>query len=84
MSESREGLQIALNDLSQYCKKWGVVINILKTKIMVVRKGGRLSKKGNWFLEGEQIDIVPHFKYLGCYLSSSGSFSKCISKLTNL
>ena len=31
LSESREGLQIALNFLSQYCKKWGVVINILKT-----------------------------------------------------
>ena len=55
----------------------------MKTKIMVFRKGGRLSCKDKWFLDGKQIDIVPYFKYLGCFFSSSGSFAKCISELTN-
>ncbi len=47
------------------------------------RKGGRLSSKDKWFLDGKEIDIVSYFKYLGCYFSSSGSFSKCVLDLTN-
>ena len=83
ISETREGLQVGLNDLAKYTKKWGIIINILKTKIVVFRKGGQLSKKDIWVLNNTNIEVVQFFKYLGCFLSSSGSYSKCISELTN-
>ena len=66
-----------------YCSKWGTTVNIMKTKIVVFRKGGKLAKKDRWYFEGREIDVVPFFKYLGCYLSAGGSFSKCVSELTN-
>ena len=83
ISETREGLQVGLNDLAKYTKKWGIIINILKTKIVVFRKGGQLSKKDKWILNNTNIEVVQFFKYLGCFLSSSGSYAKCISELTN-
>ena len=82
ISESREGLQAGLDDLSKYCSKWGTTVNTTKTKIVVFRKGGKLAQHDRWLFEGREIDVVPSFKYLGCYLSAGGSFAKCVSELT--
>ena len=74
-SETREGLQNAINNLDEYCLKWGITVNVRKTKIVVFRKQGRLSATDRWFYRGNEIELVPFFKYLGCSLSSSGSFN---------
>ena len=79
ISETREGLQAGLDDLAKYCSKWGTTVNIMKTKIVVFRKGGKLAQNDRWFFEGREVEVVAFFKYLGCYLSSGGSFSKCVS-----
>ena len=80
-SETREGLQKAIDDLDRYCSKWGITININKTKIVVFRKAGRLSQTDKWAYRGTEIEIVSFFKYLGCHLASSGSFNKCTQEL---
>ena len=49
-SETREGLQKGLNDLNDYCNKWGISVNIPKTKIVVFRRGGRLGENDRWHL----------------------------------
>ena len=82
ISETREGLQSGLDDLARYCSKWGTIVNIMKTKIVVFRRGGRLAQNDRWFFEGREIEVVSVFKYLGCYISSGGSFAKCIQELT--
>ena len=82
ISETREGLQAGLDDLAKYCAKWGTIVNIMKTKIVVFRKGGQLGQRDKWFFEGREVEVVSFFKYLGCYLSSGGSFAKCIQELT--
>ena len=74
VSETREGLQLGLDDLHSYCVKWGMKVNIDKTKIVVFKKGGRTSKNDNWTYNGYPVDVVSSFKYLGYYLSSTGSF----------
>ena len=81
LSGNREGLQKGLQDLEKYCGKWGLKINTTKTKIMIFRKGGRVSKKDKWEYKGEAIEIVPCFKYLGCKISSGGSFSETTTDL---
>ena len=81
-SKTREGLQSGLNSLGEYCQKWGITVNIPKTKIVVFRQGGQLSKYDKWSLLGENIEVVSFFKYLGCFLTSGGSFSKCVIELT--
>ena len=82
-SETREGLQKGLNDLNDYCNKWGISVNIPKTKIVVFRRGGRLGENDRWHFNGIYLEVVSAFKYLGIWLGSKGSFSKCISELSN-
>ena len=82
-SKTREGLQIGLDNLGEYCQKWGITVNIPKTKIVVFRKGGQLSVLDTWTLLGKEIEVVSFFKYLGCFLTSGGSFTKCVAELTN-
>ena len=73
-SETREGLQNQLNNLETYCKTWNLTVNVLKTKIVVFRKGGNLCHADKWFYSGEEIEIVNSFAYLGVVFSSGGSF----------
>ena len=81
ISTSREGLQQALDNLKEYCDKWGLTVNIEKTKIVVFRKGGKLGAKDVWFYNGTLLEVVSVFKYLGVILSSTGSFKHCIDDL---
>ena len=82
-SETREGLQKGLDNLGNYCTKWGITVNTRKTKVVVFRKGGKLGRLDVWSYMGRNIEVVTFFKYLGCFLSSGGSFAKCIQELTN-
>ena len=81
-SETREGLQKSIDNLDEYCNKWGIKVNINKTKIIVFRKAGPLAATDKWVYKGIPIEIVPCFKYLGCFLSTSGSLIKCTHELT--
>ena len=48
-STTIEGLQIGLNNLSDYCKKWGITVNVSKTKIVIFCKGGKVREDEKWF-----------------------------------
>ena len=41
-SESADGLQKGLNILYEYCQRWKLTVNSIKSKIIIFRKGGRL------------------------------------------
>ena len=74
LSETAEGLQASLNELHTYCTKWKLYININNTKILIFHKGGRLNLNCEWVYNGNNIDVVNTFNYLGIVLSSGGSF----------
>ena len=63
MSESVEGLQNMLNTLYDYTIKWGLSVNIKKTKIVVFRKSGNIRPNETWVYNSSNIDIVDHFCY---------------------
>jgi len=65
----------AIDNLDYYCLKWGITVNVRKTKVVVFRKPCKLAAGDKWVYRGNEIEIVSVFKYLGCYLSLSGSFS---------
>ena len=71
-SETIEGLQEGINKVSEYCKKWGITVNVTKTKIVVFKRGGRLAKKESWVYRDAKIEVVKQFKYLGCTISTTG------------
>ena len=73
-SETQEGLQESLYNLEAYCDKWNLTVNIEKTKVMVFRKGGSISKAFKWTYKGQELEIVNNFNYLGIVMSSGGSF----------
>ena len=79
-SDSADGLQ-GFNILSEYCDRWKLKINLSKTKVMVFRKGGRLSKELGFRYKGMEIEIVHQFSYLGVVFTSGGSFSNAQATL---
>lgn len=75
-SNTSEGLQNGLVVLAEYCSKWKLTVNIDKTKIMVFRKGGSLSRNLSFTYDGENVEIVSKFVYLGITFSAVGSFNE--------
>ena len=76
LSDSRGNLQQGLTILNKYCTKWKITLNTDKTKIVVFRKGGKLSGKDKWYDDGKELEVVKHFIYLGAVFSSGGPFSE--------
>jgi len=74
LSSDPDILQQMIDQLSEYCLKWDLLVNLKKSKVMVFRKKGRLKKNLKWTYRGETIDIVSSYKYLGINLTSTGKF----------
>ncbi len=76
VSSSEAGLQRLMDSLNETAKKYDMKINIKKTKVMVVSK-----KEGevvNIRLEGQRIEQVKKFKYLGSVIAEDG---KCFEDI---
>ena len=81
MSESAEGLKKCINRLENYCHKWGLFVNIDKTKIVIFNKGGLKYSKHKFYINGKEIEIVNKYCYLGIIFSACGSFTKACDAL---
>lgn len=75
------GLQNQINNLAETSKLLGLKVNLNKTKVMVFRKGGHLSKAEKWFYEDTEIEIVNSYKYLGFTITTKLSFDLAIEEL---
>ena len=65
MSYSVLWLQRLLNLLYSFCKAKYLIVDIIKTKVMVYKNGGMLAKTDKWLFGGENLEVVPCFTYLG-------------------
>jgi hypothetical protein len=72
MSETADGLQMCIDKLYNYCTKWGLQINSKNTKSVVFNNTGKLHDK-IVNVNNVPIERAKRYKYLGVYLSSSGS-----------
>ena len=81
ISDSAVGLQNCLSKLDAYCKKWRLTVNTEKTKILIFNKGGKKIKKYKFFINGNDLDIVQSYCYLGITFSASGTFKLAIENL---
>jgi hypothetical protein len=77
VSRSFDGLQNCMNKLYSYCNKWGIVLNVDKSKYMVM-SSGTVKKYYNLMYNGNCIEPVVSFKYLGMILCSNGKFKNAI------
>ena len=82
ISDSKEGLQKSLSQLESYCKKWKLTVNVSKTKVVIFQRGGRFPHD-TFTYNGEEIEIVREFNYLGYVVSSGGTVQKAINLLAD-
>lgn len=74
LSTTKGGLQCCLNNLYDYCARWKLEVNLMKTKIIIFNKNGRLFR--DKFLYGNRIiECVKTYKYLGLEFDNTGSFN---------
>ncbi len=73
ISSSAAGLQHCLNKLEIYCYKWNLEVNNPKTKCMVFRSHGSSSNEPHFTYNGQLLESVDVFTYLGVNISSRGS-----------
>jgi hypothetical protein len=61
---------------------WCLTVNINKTKNIIFNKTGRLIKD-NFILDGQEIECIIKYKYLGIIISASGKFGEARKILYN-
>ncbi len=69
VSDSVEGLQKLIDGLFSFCKKWHMIVNLTKTKIIVFNK--RKLKDIKFVYDGNEVEIVSEHKYVGTIFSSN-------------
>ena len=72
-SESAEDMQLQLNSFFEYCEAWKLHVNIGKTKVLIF-SGGRTPNNYNFTYNGNNLEIVNDFVYLGLNFSKTGSY----------
>jgi endonuclease/exonuclease/phosphatase family metal-dependent hydrolase len=70
VDSTEEGLQSTMNALNDTAKKYGMKINTKKTKVMRISRSGRNDVTIN--LEGQKIEQVKKFQYLGAWITDDG------------
>ena len=61
ISDTVVGFQKQLNILHQFSMNSKLNVNIGKTKIMIFKRGGKLSRKEKWFYDNNVTKVVNEF-----------------------
>jgi hypothetical protein len=75
LSETKEGLQHSLNNLSNYCDNWQLDINVNKTKYMIFKQNYTKTEPSFVYYRNNQIQNVSEYPCLGITLKSNGNLS---------
>lgn len=73
LADTATGLQRLLNLLSEFCVEKGLKCNVKKTKILVFKNGGKLSRNEKWIYNDRPIEIVKCFSYVGLNFTQTNS-----------
>ena len=66
-SDSAEGLQKQLDGLLDFCKKWHLIVNLSKTKVLVFN---RRNVREKFYYDGQEIERSDQYKYLGVWFNT--------------
>ena len=73
LSETIEDMQSALNSLEQYCDRFGLQINVSKTKVVIFSRG-KIRNLPKFVFKQELIEVVFDYKYLGTIFKFNNKF----------
>jgi len=82
LSESEENLQKLIDIVLHWCNNWRMSVNCKKTKIVHFRKNSVNRTNYVFKYDSKQIDIAPHYKYLGCVLEETLDFTLTANMLS--
>jgi hypothetical protein len=77
LSTSAAGLQRQLGMLQQYCERWGLTVNTVKTKLVLLsgertqQAALQTAQRARLSFGGVSLEVVSSFKYLGITFHSS-------------
>lgn len=78
-AESPGSLQGMIDRLYEYCVEWKMSVNLDKSEVMVMRKGGgRSAASERWTFAGDDIRVVKRYKYLGVIIRPGLNFEHCL------
>ena len=85
ISETRAGLQRLLRGLEQFCSRWHITVNLLKTNIMVFNENySVIHDVKPLFFFNRKIDEVNKYKYIGIFFTNGNDiFAENITHLKN-
>ena len=69
--ELEEGLKEMVGQFAEVCRRRGMKVNAVKSKVMVLNGEERLECEVH--IDGIHLEHVSEFKYLGCVLDKSGT-----------
>lgn len=78
VADNFKELQRKIDCLEMYCEKWGLTVNLSKTKVLVFKNGGFNRQTEKWTYKGDQIQVVADYCYLGVIFGSTLNWGKCI------
>ena len=78
VAEEEKDLQKLINKITETCRQYGMALNVKKTKIMVIDKKNSIAS--NIYAEGEKLEQVKKYKYLGSWITENG---KCLEEVKN-
>ena len=82
MADSPENLQKCLDDFVEYCKTLRLNINYDKTKVLIF--GARKIGTTKFMMDGNEIESVTNYKYLGSFLNARKNVYEKANKAMHL
>ena len=77
MADTAEGLQKQLDGLFKFCSQFQMIVNELKTKVMIF---GKKNGEDHFKFNGKTLEIVDKYKYLGCIFNETSTSAGNIMK----
>ena len=83
IAENEADLQLLLNILQRWCSKWRLCVNVDKTKIMHFRNKSKPLTEVNFVINGQPLECVGEYKYLGIMMDQFNDFVKTAELLAS-
>ena len=83
LAESPAEMQLALDEVGVYCKKWGLSINKTKTEVVIFSRG-KVKKQFRFKIGNIDIGTNSEYCYLGTIFNFNGNFTKAINERITL
>ena len=84
LAESEEDLQLMLNCLNQWCARWQLVVNGLKSNVVHFRCASRKRSDFNFSGGDISLDVVSQNRYLGVILTEHLDYAVTVKSVSQV